>query len=64
MSDIPAKVSSNVRPNFQVRKFMFAIAWGIAGFHVINLIMSQRSFNREYFVNEIMQSLVTKLFPG
>jgi hypothetical protein len=26
--------------------------------------MSQRSFNREYFVNEIMQSLVTKLFPG
>jgi hypothetical protein len=24
---------------------------------------SQRSFNREYFINEIMQPLIAKLFP-
>jgi hypothetical protein len=42
---------------------MFTIIWGTAGFHVTNLMISQRSFNSEYFINEIMQSLIAKLFP-
>jgi hypothetical protein len=51
-------IASRVRPHFQAPKFMFTIVWGVAGFQVTNLLMSQRSFNSEYFVNEIMQPLV------
>jgi hypothetical protein len=42
---------------------MFMFIWGTAGFHVTNLMTSQRSFNSEYFINEIMQPLIAKLFP-
>jgi hypothetical protein len=42
---------------------MFTIIWGTAGFHVTNLMISQRSFNSEYFINEIMQPLIAKVFP-
>jgi uncharacterized membrane protein len=57
------KVASRVRPNFQTSKFIFTIIWGTAGFHVTNLMTSQRSFNSEYFINEVMQPLIAKLFP-
>jgi histone-lysine N-methyltransferase SETMAR len=57
------KVAPRVRPNFQSPKFMFRIIWGIAGFHVTNLMSSQRSFNSEYFINEIMQPMIAKLLP-
>jgi hypothetical protein len=42
---------------------MFMIIWGTAGFRVTNLMISQRSFNSEYFINEIMRPLIAKLFP-
>jgi hypothetical protein len=58
------KVAPRVRPNFQSPKFMFTIIWGIADFHVTNLMTSQRNFNSEYFINEIMQPLIAKLFLG
>jgi histone-lysine N-methyltransferase SETMAR len=57
------KAAPRVRPDFQSPKFMFTIIWGTAGFHVTNLMTSQRSFNTEYFINEIMQSLIAKFFP-
>jgi hypothetical protein len=42
---------------------MFTIVWGVADFHVTSLMMSQHSFNSDYFVNEIMQPLIAILFP-
>jgi hypothetical protein len=57
------KVAPRVGRNFQSPKFIFTIIWGTAGFHVTNLMNSQRSFNSEYFINEIMQPLIAKLFP-
>jgi DNA-binding transcriptional ArsR family regulator len=57
------KVAPRVKPIFQSPKFMFTIIWGTVGFYMTNLMTSQRSFNSEYFINEIMQPLIAKLFP-
>jgi hypothetical protein len=43
---------------------MFTIILEVAGFHVTNLLISQRSFNSEYFIREILQPLVDRPFPG
>jgi hypothetical protein len=43
---------------------MITIIRGTAGFHVTNLMIPQRNFNSEDFINEIMQFLIVKLFPG
>jgi hypothetical protein len=42
---------------------MFTVVWGVVGFHVANLLTSQRSFDSEYFNNKILQPLVDKFFP-
>jgi hypothetical protein len=42
---------------------MFMIVWGVADFHMPNLMTYQRGFDSEYFVNEIMRLLVVILFP-
>jgi hypothetical protein len=51
-------VASRVQPHFQGPKVMFTIVWGIVGFDVTALIISQRNFNGGYLVTEIMQPLV------
>jgi hypothetical protein len=63
MARVPPKIPLKVRPGIQTRKFMFAMVWGTAGFHVVNLLKSQRNFDSDYLINDIMQPLVDRLFP-
>jgi hypothetical protein len=43
-------------------EFMFKIVWGSAGFYAGDQIICQGDFNKEYFVNEMMQQLADRLF--
>jgi hypothetical protein len=57
--DLPRRVTEQ----FGRRKFMLTVIWGVKGFHVVDLMTSQRSFDSQYFVNHIMVPLVAKVFP-
>jgi hypothetical protein len=36
---------------------------GVDGFHAIDLMISQRGFNSEYFVSHVLAPAVAKVFP-
>jgi hypothetical protein len=36
---------------------------GVNGFHVVDLTISQRGFNSEYFVSHVLAPIVAKVFP-
>jgi hypothetical protein len=58
-------VSERVRQQIGRKKFMLAVIWGIDGFHVVDLMTSQRSFTSEYFVSHVLAPMVAKVFsPG
>jgi histone-lysine N-methyltransferase SETMAR len=57
--DMPQRV----RQQIGTRKFMLTVIWGVDGFHVVDLMTSQRSFDSQYFVDNIMVPLVEKVFP-
>jgi hypothetical protein len=42
---------------------MLTVVWGGDGFHVVDLMTLQRSFNSEDFMNHVLASMVTKVFP-
>jgi transposase len=42
---------------------MLTVLWRTTGFPVVNLMISQHGFNSEYFITDIMQSLLDKRFP-
>jgi hypothetical protein len=44
-------------------KIMFIVIWVVDGFHVVDLMTSQHSFNSQYFVSHIMAPMVVKVFP-
>jgi hypothetical protein len=52
-----------VRQQIGTRKFMLTVIWGVDGFHVVDLMTSQHSFDSQYFVDNIMVQLVEKVFP-
>jgi hypothetical protein len=56
-------VPQRVRQQLGRRKFMLTVIWGVDGFHVVDLMTSQRSFDSQYFVDNIMVPLVEKVFP-
>jgi hypothetical protein len=43
---------------------MLTVIWGVDGFHVVDLMTSQRSFNSEYFMSYALAPMVAKVFPG
>jgi hypothetical protein len=43
---------------------MLTVIWGVDGFHVVDLIISQGSFNSEHFLNHVLAPMVAKVFPG
>jgi hypothetical protein len=45
------------------QKVMFTVIWGVEGFHVVDLMTSQCSFNSEYFVSHVLAPIVVKVFP-
>jgi histone-lysine N-methyltransferase SETMAR len=42
---------------------MLTVIWGINGFHVVDLITEQHSYNTQYFLNHILESLLLAVFP-
>jgi hypothetical protein len=56
-------VPQRVRQQIGTRKFMLTLIWGVEGFHVVDLMTSQRSFDSQYFADNIMVPLVQKVFP-
>jgi transposase len=57
------EIGPKVRQGFQTKKFMLTVLWGNTGLPGMNLMPSQRGFNSEYFLTEIMQPLLDKNFP-
>jgi hypothetical protein len=45
------------------QKSVFIVIWGVEGFHVVDLITSQPSFNSEYFVSHLLAPMAAKVFP-
>jgi hypothetical protein len=41
---------------------MLTVIWGVDGFHVVDLMTPQRSFDSQDFVDNIMVPLVEKVF--
>jgi histone-lysine N-methyltransferase SETMAR len=41
---------------------MFTVIWGVDGLHIIDLMISQRSFNSEHFVSHVLAPMVAKVF--
>jgi hypothetical protein len=56
-------VPSRVRQDIGTKMFMLIVSREVDGFHVVDLMTSQRSFNSEYFVNHGMAPTITKVFP-
>jgi hypothetical protein len=56
-------VPQRVRQQIGTRRFMLTVIWGVDGFHVVDLMTSQRSFDSQYFVDTIMVPFVEKFFP-
>jgi hypothetical protein len=52
-----------VRQQIGTREFMPTLIWGGDGFHFVDLMTSQHSFDCQYFVDNIMVPLVEKVFP-
>jgi histone-lysine N-methyltransferase SETMAR len=42
---------------------MLTVFWGVDGFHVVDLMTSQRNFNSEYFVSHVLAPMAAKVFP-
>jgi uncharacterized membrane protein len=42
---------------------MLTVIWGADGFHVVDLMTSQRSFHFEYFVSHVLAPMIAKIFP-
>jgi hypothetical protein len=55
-------VPQRVRQQIGTRKFTLTVVWGVDGFHVVDLMSSQSSFDSQYFLNNIMVPLVEKVF--
>jgi hypothetical protein len=45
------------------KNFMLTVIWGVDGFHAVDMMTLQRSFNSEYLVSHVLASMVAKVFP-
>jgi hypothetical protein len=41
---------------------MPTVIWGVDGFHVVDLITSQRNFNSDDFVSHVLAPMIAKVF--
>jgi hypothetical protein len=42
---------------------MFAIIWRIDGFHIVDLMTEQHSYNAQYLLSHILEPLLLAVFP-
>jgi hypothetical protein len=59
VQDVPQRVGQQIG----MRKFMLTVIWGVDGFHAVDLMISQRSFDFQYFMVNITVPLLEKVFP-
>jgi transposase len=50
------------KPSIQTEKYMFTIFWNPHGFHVIEMLDADVSFNAHYMVNTILTKLISNLY--
>jgi hypothetical protein len=57
----------NVEPTAKwtiaVLNFMMTVIFGIDGFHVVDVMPDERSFDSEYFLEQVMQPITDKFYP-
>jgi histone-lysine N-methyltransferase SETMAR len=51
------------RQQIGTKKFILTVILGVGGFHVVELITPQRSFDSQYFVSNVMTPLITNILP-
>jgi hypothetical protein len=56
-------VPERARPQIGTKKFMLTVIWGVGGFHVVDLMTSQSSFDSQYFVRNAMTPLIAHIVP-
>jgi hypothetical protein len=57
------EVPQRVDPAIGTATFMLTAIWGVNGFHLLDLMLSRRRFNRKYFTEHVMAPLVQTVFP-
>jgi hypothetical protein len=57
-------VSQKVRQQIDVMKFMLTVMWGVDGFHLMDLMTTQKEFDSPYFVANVLSALVQRIFPA
>jgi hypothetical protein len=57
--DVPQKA----RQRIDTAKSMPTVIWGVERFHVVDLMTTQLSFNSQYFVENVMARLMSKVLP-
>jgi hypothetical protein len=56
-------VPQKVKQQLGLQKFMLAVIWGIDGFHVVDLMTEQHSYNKQYFLCHILEPRLLAVFP-
>jgi hypothetical protein len=56
-------VPQRPRQRIETAKLMLTVMWGIDGFHVVDLMITPRTSNSQYFVENVMAPLVSNVFP-
>jgi hypothetical protein len=56
-------VSQQVKQQIETQKFMPIVLWGVYGFHVVDLMTEQHSYNLQYFLSHILEPLLLAVFP-
>jgi hypothetical protein len=57
------EVPERARQQIGIQKFMLTVIWRVAGFHFVDLMIFQRSFDSQYFVSNVMTSLIANISP-
>jgi histone-lysine N-methyltransferase SETMAR len=52
-----------VRQQIGAKRFMFTVNSGVGGFHIVDLITSQSSFDSQYFMSNVMTPLIANICP-
>jgi hypothetical protein len=57
--DVPRKVKQQT----ETENFMLTVIWGIDGFHIVDLMTKQYSYNTQYFLRHVLAPLLLTVFP-
>jgi hypothetical protein len=57
--DVPQKVKQRI----EAQKIILIVIWEIDGFHVVDLMTEQRSYNTQYFLSHILEPMLLAVVP-